>query len=94
MTALVERVGCSGGTTGKVLAPGIRRTRDEVVITFTVERLPPGFYTCPGNDQVPYRVDLGEPLGRRKLVDGLCLRSGPLVETSYCENDEGVRWRP
>jgi hypothetical protein len=92
--ALVTRTECSGGTTGQVLAPDIRRTPDEVVITFKVDRLPPGMYNCPGNDSVRYEVDLGAPLGRRRLVDGLCLLSGPVVETSFCESDRGIRWRP
>jgi hypothetical protein len=94
-TALVSRLGCNNGVTGEVLRPGVVLTDHEVIVTFTVEHDPDGG-TCPGNDLVPYVVDLGEPLGNRDLVDGSCRAGGAAATTSHCAEDyEGsVRWRP
>ncbi|MEU4420783.1 hypothetical protein AB0F81_09160 [Actinoplanes sp. NPDC024001] len=85
-TALVSRLGCNSGVTGEVLAPRIEPRRSEVVVTFSVAAKPPGeVASCQGNDQVPYEVDLGEPLNGRPLVDGQC--RGPAAGTSFCEPD-------
>lgn len=89
-TALVSRVSCSDGRTGQVLAPNVAVEHDRIVVTFEVEALPPGRYTCPGNNDVPYRVDVREPIGSRSIVDGWCLdRETP--EPGLCP-DAGVRW--
>lgn len=56
--------------TGLVRQPEVVETADEVVITFTVEPLPPGGQDCPGNPSTPYAVQLREPLGDRVLLDG------------------------
>jgi hypothetical protein len=92
-TADVTRLGCHGGETGEVLHPGVVVTDDEVVVTFTVAA-DAGTFTCPGNDQVPYEVDLGQPLGDRRLVDGSCSPGAEAATTSSCSEDGGVRWRP
>jgi len=93
-TALVTRLGCSGGVTGRVLRPGIELTATEAVVTFTVEAQT-GASPCPGNDAVPYEVDLGQPLGDRALVDGGCAPGGPAATTGSCLGEDGdVRWRP
>ena len=89
-TAMVERLGCSGGETGEVLEPAVVANEVRVVVTVSVEPLPPGGYTCPGNKAVPYVVELDEPIGERQLVDGACL-SGEAVSTSKC-SDGAVRW--
>lgn len=89
-TALVTRLGCSDGNTGKVLEPIVSPSEGQIVVTFTVKALPAGAYSCPGNDQVPHLVDLGEPVGNRRLVDGACL-AGEAVSTSFC-TDGPVRW--
>jgi hypothetical protein len=86
-TALVQRVECSGGVTGTVWAPEVVEGPDRVVITFAVDPLPGGFYTCPGNDVVPYEVELSSPLGDRQLIDGRCAT----VRINSCPVD-GVRW--
>jgi hypothetical protein len=91
-TALVTRLECSGGETGEVLEPTVSPEDDRIVVTFAVEPLPPGDYTCPGNDERPYIVELGEPVGDRELADGACL-SGDAVPTSFCV-DGPVRWSP
>ena len=64
-TALVSRLGCNDGVTGEVLPPEIRRSGTEVVVTFSVTPKQDGPASCPGNDEVPFDVDLGEPLGER-----------------------------
>ena len=92
-TALVSRLGCSGGVTGQVLAPEIRRTGSEVVVTFTVAPKQSRAATCPGNDQVSFEVDLGEPLQGLALVDGQCLPGGEARTTSFCAPD-ATRYRP
>lgn len=89
-TALVTRLGCNGGETGEVLAPSIAKEEARIVVTFTVDALPAGAHTCPGNKHVPLMVDIGEPIGQRELVDGACL-SGEAVRTSFC-SDGAARW--
>lgn len=89
--ALVTRPACSGGVTGEVYEPVLTIGETEIVVTFTVEPLPPGQYTCPSNDVVAYVVDVGEPVGRRDLVDGACV-TGEAASTSVCSNGP-LRWR-
>jgi hypothetical protein len=88
-TVLVTRLGCNGGVTGDVYPPTVSISDDEIVVTFTVEHSPGG--RCPTNDQVPYVVDAGQPIGERRLVDGACLPDGDGVSTSFC-SDGGVRY--
>jgi hypothetical protein len=90
-TALVMRVGCGQGT-GEVLRPAVVVGDTEVVVTFRVAAFPDDIL-CPSNDQVPYEVDLGEPLGERRLVDGSC-RPGSDAEVTYFCTGDGVRWQP
>jgi hypothetical protein len=92
-TALVSRLGCNNGVTGQVLAPEIHMSESEVVVTFSVAPKQPGAATCPGNDQVSYQVDLGEPLQDRALVDGRCLPGGEAATTSFCLTGP-TRFRP
>lgn len=89
--ALVQRLDCASGETGEVLAPEVVERDDEVVVTFEVQMLPPGDYTCRSNKPVPYTVELSAPLAGRKLVDGACL-SGEAATTSHCV--EGARRWP
>ena len=93
-TAQVTRLGCSSGVTGEVLSPEIVSSESEIVVTFSVDSLPQDVdYECPGNDQVPYVVELGEPIGARQLVDGACLPGGAAETTTLCA-DGAVRWHP
>jgi hypothetical protein len=92
-TALVTRLGCNGGETGTVLEPVVDVDGERIEVTFTVEPLPPGDHTCPGNDEVPVVVELAEPVGGRELVDGACL-SGEAATTSFCTEQNPVRWPP
>jgi hypothetical protein len=59
-------------------------SESEVVVTFSVAPKQPGPAECQDNDQVPYEVDLGEPLRARALVDGQCLPGGEAATTSMC----------
>jgi hypothetical protein len=88
----VTRLECSSGVTGTVLDPRVRVEQERIVIRTDVEPLPPGGYTCQGNDVVPVTVELNEPIGKRELVDAACL-GGRAVNTAPC-TDNGVRWRP
>ena len=92
-TALVSRLGCNGGVTGQVLAPEIRMSGSEVVVTFSVAPKQPGPATCPGNDEVSYQVDLGEPLQGRAIVDGQCLPGREAATTVFCASGP-TRFRP
>jgi hypothetical protein len=71
-TALVTRLGCNSGVTGTVEEPRVRLTDEQVILTFQVSPGDPAEAECPGNDAVPYVVELPEPLGDRALVDGAC----------------------
>jgi hypothetical protein len=90
-TAYVSRLACSGGQTGTVLEPTIDRSETDVTVTFTVEALPPGAYTCPGSPPVPFTVDLGLPIGNRRLIDGACRPGSDAATTSWCVGG-AVRW--
>jgi len=91
-TAQVTRLGCSSGITGEVVAPEIVLFESEIVVTFSVDPVPQGRdYECPGNDQVPYVVELDEPMGQRQLVDGACLPGGAAETTTLC-GDGAARW--
>jgi hypothetical protein len=89
-TALVSRVGCSGGETGQVLDPTIAFSVAAVTVTFQVAGIPDGLYFCPSNVPVSTVVELGEALGDRRLIDGAC-SSQPAATTTHCAPN-GVRW--
>lgn len=92
-TALVSRLGCNDGITGRVHTPEIVSNESEVVVTFTVAAKGPGAANCQGNQEVAYEVDLGEPLLGRALIDGQCLPAGEAVTTSFCVPDS-TRYEP
>jgi hypothetical protein len=92
-TALVSRLGCNSGVTGQVLAPEIRMSESDVVVIFTVAPKQPGPAACPGNDEVSYEVDLGEPLQGRVIVDGQCLPGREAATTAFCASGP-TRFRP
>lgn len=85
-TALVMRLGCHGGKSAPVDGPVVMIDDAEVVVTFTADPAL-GAQTCPGNDLVPVSVDLGEPIGDRRLLDGACLPGSPALATAYCPAD-------
>lgn len=69
--AVTERA-CTGGSSseGRIREPLIIYEPDRVVVIFTVDPLPGGAYTCPGNPPTLVTVELSEPLGDRQLLDG------------------------
>jgi hypothetical protein len=87
--ALVQRVACNSGVTGRVLVPVITIHEEEIVVTFLVETDLDGG-ECPSNDAVPYEVDVGEPIGGRTLVDGACV-APDVGTTAPCREGE-IRW--
>lgn len=91
---VVDGLACSGGQERTVRPPKVSVEDEQVVVTFSVEPLPSGNYNCQGIPGLPYTVDVGELIGDRRLVDGFCLQTGPLVKTAYCASDGGVRWSP
>lgn len=76
-----------------VTEPDVQLEDDKVVLTFAVEPAVPSGGDCQGNDQVPYEVELPEPLGDQKLIDGQCASKAEASGTSYCQPD-GVRYQP
>lgn len=74
--AMVRRLACSGGKTGAVHDPKVVEEAGRVVVTFTLDPLPKGDYTCLGGPAVPHLVKLSAPLGDRVLVDGSPLSGG------------------
>lgn len=89
--AIVTRLACNGGVTGKVAKPVVQLAKSQIVVTFHVTPKNDGIETCQSNDFVPYKVDLGEPLNGRTLKDGQCLPGGPAVGTTVCGSG---RWSP
>ena len=91
-TAWVTEQGCASGqsSAGRIVGPDIQTSTDAVVITFRVRPLSDNVVTCPGHPPAPVSVELPQPLGDRRLLDGgreppqeppIC--AGPLS----CESD-------
>lgn len=97
-SALVTRLACNGGVTGRILRPGIVVTPTEIVVTFNAEALPTlgpnEGRTCPGNNAVRHEVQLDQPIGAHALVDGNCQPGKKAATTAFCDTDGGVRWKP
>ena len=91
-TALVERLGCNDGVTGNVHRPKVHFGKTEIVVTFTVAPVTSGFHNCLGNRPAARSVNIGKPIGERRLVDGACL-TGEAKSTSHCSQG-AVRWSP
>jgi len=79
--ALVTELSCNGGqpAAGRIVGPQIVKSADAVLVIFAV-RPRPGDHDCQSNPPTRVKVDLGEPLGERKLLDGGRL---PLGEPSH-----------
>ena len=93
-TALVNRLGCSGGVTGEVFEPTIEVGETDIVVTFLVAPLDSELVqTCPSNDEVQYEVGLREPIGQRRVLDGSCRDGGEAALTSFCTSG-AARWTP
>ncbi|MGC4111598.1 MAG: hypothetical protein QM747_14495 [Nocardioides sp.] len=91
-TAIVTRVGCSGGMQGHPVKPVIEPGKASIVITFRIAPHFSGAADCQGTPGVPYTVRLPEPLGDRTLVDGDC-RSGTIDIGDCRAGGVRLRWR-
>jgi hypothetical protein len=71
-TALVTEQACNSGepADGRIVGPQLITTADAILVIFAVRPRPGGFQTCPSNPPTRVGVDLGQPLGDRKLLDG------------------------
>lgn len=71
LMALVQERACAGGRPpdGRIAAPLIVYRPDAVVVLFGVVPLP-GDHDCPGAPPGKVRIELSEPLGQRRLLDG------------------------
>jgi hypothetical protein len=69
--ALVTERSCASGQSseGRIAGPDLFQAGGDLLVTFAVRPLP-GDQTCPGNPATRVTVDLGEPLGDRRLRDG------------------------
>lgn len=81
---LVTEMSCNGGqpADGRIVGPQIVRSADTVLVIFAVRPLPGG-HTCQSNPSTRTRVDLGEPLGDRKLLDGGRLPPGDPAQPPF-----------
>jgi hypothetical protein len=67
---LVENSCASGKSpAGRVLAPVIRYGDSSVSVLFAIRKRPGG-QDCPGNPPLAIQLELTEPIGDRKLLDG------------------------
>lgn len=63
---------CVGGEAlgDRLLGPQVVLTEGEIRVVFVAEAPPGETFTCPGNPDTPFVLELPEPLGDRQLVDG------------------------
>lgn len=68
---LVTERACNSGedATGRIVDPAIIADAATVTVVFGVVPRP-GNHTCPSNPETPFRLELREPLGERRLLDG------------------------
>lgn len=66
---LTERA-CANGLTpeGRILVPELAYLEDAIHITLSVRSFKGA--DCPGNPEFPLTIDLAEPIGQRRLIDG------------------------
>ena len=86
----VQRVDCASGKTGKIVGADVDYQDEQIAIAVHLEPIV-GDQSCQGNEQVPYTVELDEPIGQRELVDAACA-ARPASGTVMC--DDAVRWSP
>lgn len=68
---LQERECVSGQEIGeRLLGPEIVYTDEQILVSFAAEPPPGDAFTCQGNPETPFVLDLDEPLGDRELIDG------------------------
>jgi hypothetical protein len=69
--AQVREQACASGRSpeGRILDPFVFSGQDGVLVTFWI-RLPEGGQDCQGNPDIATLIQLPEPIGDRKLLDG------------------------
>jgi hypothetical protein len=69
--AMVGELSCASGRSpeGRVVGPQFAKSDQMILVIFAVRMLPGG-QDCPGAPSARVTVDLGEPLGDRRLLDG------------------------
>lgn len=82
--AMVLEMSCNSGqpADGRIVGPQIVKTADTVLVIFAV-RPRPGAQSCPSNPSTRIRVDLGEHLGQRTLLDGGRLPPGDPTQPRF-----------
>lgn len=78
----VTRAECGSGQTGELLEPVVSMGPRAIVIRVDAAPIE-GAHSCQGNDAVPVKVALTEPVGDRDLIDAACLL-GPAIRTEPC----------
>lgn len=86
----VQRVDCASGKTGEIVGADVDYQDEQIVIAVHLEPIV-GAHTCQDNEQVPYTVELDEPIGQRELVDAACAAKPASGTAMY---DDAVRWSP
>ena len=83
--AMVTEMSCNSGqpADGRIVGPQIVKSADTVLVIFAVRPRPGDFQTCPSNPSTRIRVDLGEPLGERELLDGGRLPPGDPTQPRF-----------
>jgi hypothetical protein len=68
---LIRERACANGRppTGRVRPPAVTYSEQFVIVTVTVTEIPGGA-DCPGNPSDPITIELSEPLGDRRILDG------------------------
>lgn len=87
--ALVSETACTSGrpADGRILPPVILREQARVLVVFAVHPPPPmpgGLENCGGPPPTPVRVELGQPLGKRQLLDGGVFPPRDVQSVSCC----------
>jgi hypothetical protein len=71
-TALVNERACTGGKpiAGRLVPPSITYGPEAITVVFAARPLAGDGFDCPGNPSMRVVVELQEPLGDRRLLDG------------------------
>lgn len=88
----VTQVSCNDGKTNPVRTVSMAYSTEAVTITVSSEPVSAGAHNCQGGRPRAYAVELDEPIGKRRLVDGQC-SGGNVRTTAWCDPD-GVRYDP
>jgi hypothetical protein len=70
--AMVTENACNSGkpADGRIVGPQLIKSPASILVIFAVRPAPGDIALCPSNPATRVQVDLGEPLGDRKLLDG------------------------